>query len=282
MEEGIQQVREHQPGTGHHGQADDKAAEKGQGVQSGADLIDRVPPPRTDFPTDDNGGGTGNGEDDDGAKVLHIARQGPGCQNLRGALHMAHDHLVHGRADAPQGFIEDHRAGVANEFLNQDLTGPYHQRRFHAEPPVGQGIADCDDKLQNPGQQRGKGRALYPHGRCAQIAEDKHPVEEGIGHHGTGEDKGAQFGILHGPVCAYINARQAVENIGEAHNAGILGRQGYQLGVVGQQTHKLHREEKHHRREQQGNGPGHIGAQTHNPVDGVRVALAPELADQYR
>ena len=79
---------------------------------------------------------------------------------------------------------------------------------------------------------------------------------------------------------AHVHAGEAVENIGEAHDAGVLGRQGYQLLVVGEQAHQLLRKEEHDGGKGQGDGPRHIAAQADDPVDGLGVPLAPELADE--
>lgn len=61
---------------------------------------------------------------------------------------------------------------------------------------------------------------------------------------------------------------------------GVLGRQGYQLLVVGEQAHQLLRKEEHDGGKGQGDGPRHIAAQADDPVNGLGVPLAPELADE--
>ena len=80
----------------------------------------------------------------------------------------------------------------------------------------------------------------------------------------------------------HIYAGDAVEQIGKAHDAGVVGGQGDQLGIVGEDGHQLLRQEKHHRREERGDGARRITAQTDDAVDGVGVSLAPELADEHR
>ena len=80
---------------------------------------------------------------------------------------------------------------------------------------------------------------------------------------------------------AGIDAGDAVEQIGEAHDAGIAHGQGDELLVVGEQTDDLIGEEKEGGGEEGGDGAGQIEAHAHDPVDGVGIALAPVLADEH-
>ena len=98
-------------------------------------------------------------------------------------------------------------------------------------------------------------RIDHAQGGSAQVAEDEHPVEEGVGQHGHAEDDHAQLGVLHGAVGAHVHTGEAVENIGEAHDAGVLSRQGYQLLVVGEKAHQLLRQEEHDGGKGQGDLP---------------------------
>ena len=282
MEEGIDQGGEEGVGKGDQQPADHQAAAHSQRVQGGSDLIDVLPPPGSDLPADDDGGGAAHGEDSHGIQILNVARQGPGGQNFSGILHMAHDHLVHGGAQAPQGFVEHHRTGIAEELLDQGPSRPEHEGGLELEPLVGEGVGHSDAELQNTGEQGGEGGALHPQGGGAQVAEDEHPVEEGVGGHGGGKDDHAQFGVLHGAVGPHIHAGEAVKEVGGSHNAGVAGGQGDQLLIVGEQSHELGGEKAHDDGKQSGNSSCHIAADADDPVDGVGVLLAPELADEHR
>ena len=241
-----------------------------------------LPPSRADFPADDDGGGAAHSEDGHGTQILNVASQGPGGQNFRGMFHVAHDHLVHGGAQPPQSFVKDHRAGVAEELGQQGAARPEQNGGLQAEPAVGAGIGHGDNEFQHTGEQGGDGGPLHPQRGSPQIAENKHPVEEGVGAHGDGKDDHAQLGVFHGPVSPHIDSGDAVKKVGGPYDTGIAGSQGDQVGVVGEQSHKLGGEEAHDRREEGGNGPCHITAQTDDPVDGIGIPLAPELADQHR
>lgn len=280
MEEGVDQPGEDEPGPQDQGNADDQAAEEGQGVQGGPHLVDVLPPACADLPAHDDGGGVADGEDGHGTEILNVARQGAGGQDLGGPLHVAHDDLVEGGAQAPEGLVEHHRPGVVEKFGQQGAARPEEHGGLEPEAPVGQGVGEHDDELQHAGGQGSHRRAHHAQGGSAQVAEDEHPVEEGVGQHGHAEDDHAQLGVLHGAVGAHVHTGEAVENIGEAHDAGVLSRQGYQLLVVGEKAHQLLRQEEHDGGKGQGDGPRHIAAQADDPVDGLGVPLAPELADE--
>ena len=81
---------------------------------------------------------------------------------------------------------------------------------------------------------------------------------------------------------AHIHTGEAVKEVGGAYDAGVAGSQRDQLFIIGEQAHKLGGEKAHDDGKQSGNGSRHIAADADDPVDGIGVLLAPELADKHR
>ena len=281
MEPGVDRPGQHPPGRPRQQQADDASGGQGQGIHDGPRLVDRLPSPaRADLPAHDDGGGAADGEDDHGADVLNVAGQGPGGQDLGAPLHVAHDHLVEGGAQAPQGLVDHHRAGVAQEAPEQLGARPEGQGRPQAEAAVGEGVPSHDQEFHHPGEEGGQGGAGHLHPGSPQMAEDEHPVEEGVGAHGDGEDDEPQPGVLHAPVGPHVDAGDAVEEVGGPHDAGVARRQLRQGGIVGEQAHELGGEAAHGHGEEGRDGAGHVTAHADDPADAVGVPLAPVLADE--
>ena len=116
--------------------------------------------------------------------------------------------------------------------------------------------------------------------RCAELAEDQHVVQKGVDAHGDGEEDHAEAGILRGALHPGVDAADAVEDVGEAHNADVAGAQGHQVLVGGHETQDFRREEEGdegHRQGEEGHG---VEGDAHAAVDAVCVPPAPVLAHQ--
>ena len=85
----------------------------------------------------------------------------------------------------------------------------------------------------------------HAQGGSAQVAEDEDPVEKGVGAHGHAEHRQAQLGIFHGAVGPQVDLSDGVKDVGEAHNPAVLGGDGDDLVVIGEEADELHRKKEH-------------------------------------
>ena len=193
---------------------------------------------------------------------------------------MAHDGGEQGGAQPPEGLVAHYGGGEADKPPGHLPAGPEEQGGGELEALVQQGPAYSDGAGQHPGQQGGQGRALLRQPWGAQVAEDEHPVEEGIAGHGGAQDDQPPAGVAHGPVDADVDLDEAVEEIGPAHDPGVPGGGGHHGGVAAEQAHELGGQEAHDEGEGEADGPGGVHADAHHPVDGPHVPLAPVLADE--
>ena len=112
-------------------------------------------PAGSDLPTHDDGRCTAQGEDGHRAQRLDVAGQRLGRQDLRGPLHVPHDHLAEGRSQAPQRLIEDHGTGIEEEFFQDDTARAEQQPHTEGKAPADCGMNEHDDQFQHPGAQGG-------------------------------------------------------------------------------------------------------------------------------
>ena len=139
-----------------------------------------------------------------------------------------------------------------------------------------------EEEFQEAGDEGGQGGSFHPHGGGTQVAEDKHPVEEGVAHHGHRQDVKTQLGIGHAAVGADVHLGQAVKKEGEGHHFSVLGGQSHHRRLIAEQAHEPHREKVHDASKEKGEPAGDVHPDTDDPADGVVVPLAVKLADEDR
>ena len=211
---------------------------------------------------------------------VQVAHHGVGRQHLHGVVGIAQDHRQQAVAQAPGGLVEDHRGGVFYEAPQHLPPRPEEGGQVQGQNAAAQGAHQADEKLRHPGQQRGDGRALDAQGRQAAFAEDQQIVHPGVQQGGHAEQLHAEAGILGAAHGADIDGREHIEHIGKADELQIRRAQHRQLMLVGQQVHDLHRPQKQHQRQHQGDPRAQHGRHADGPADALHVLFAPVLAHQ--
>ena len=214
VEQGEHHRRGDPPGEDEQGHAQGGAGEEaqgGQGLPRGEHLLCAS---GAHLPADDDGGGGGNAEAHHVHHLLHIGGDGIGGQDLGAVGHVAHDGGHHGGAQPPHGLVQHHGAAVQEEAAQHLPPRTEQGGEVHPEKPGDQHVDGDGAHLEDPGDQGGQGGPTHPHDRGAQMAEDEHPVEEGVQTHGGDEDVHAQLGLFHAAIGGNIHHRKAVEEAG--------------------------------------------------------------------
>ena len=151
--------------------------------------------------------------------------------------------------------------------------------RPETKPPVAAGVHRHGCELHHPRDEGRQGGTLHLQARRAQVPKNKHPVERRIGTHGYGKYDQPQTGVSHAAVGPHVDAGEAVEEVGGTHDAGISRGNLHQRGVIRQHPHELSGKESHGQGKKDGDGPRHITANPHDPVDTLHISFSPILAD---
>lgn len=152
-----------------------------------------------------------------------------------------------------------------------------HERQPAAEP----GIHAQHRDLERAADECGNGCArAAEHGR-AELAVDKHPVEENVQRAGYGEQHCAEAGIFRAALDGDVHAADGGEEVRKADVARIRRAGSDEVGVVRQHAHDLLRDAKRRHGEQARDRRGNKERDAHDAVDGLLIAAAVILRHEH-
>ena len=256
------------------------AGAQGHKAQRTANIIDMLAA-HAHLLAHDDGGGRRHAENGHCDHLIHVARHGVGGDQVGAASHVAHDHGVKGSTSPPKGFVQQHRGGELHKAAEHRFAGAEDAAGDQGHPLAAEGVGQGDDELHHTGGEGGDGGAGNAQGGQAQLAEDEDVVAQGVAHRGDGEHRHAEAGVLNALLHPDVDGGEGVENVGKAHDADIGGAQLHQPEVVRDEQQHLPGKQAHGQGADGGDAPGHEEADAHDPVDGLLVTPAPELADEH-
>ena len=149
---------------------------------------------------------------------------------------MTHHRGEHRGAQSPQGLVAHHRAAIADKSFEHIQAGQQHQSGLHPEEFCRKQMHHHDDQFRTSGDEGGQGRTAHSQGGRAQIAENKHPVQEGVQRHGYHQNIQTQLRALHTAIGRDIHHGQRRKDIGQPGQLAVLGGQRNDLPLVAEQA----------------------------------------------
>ena len=234
-----------------------------------------------DLPPDEHRCRAARGERRRGDHALQVPGDGVGRENGGVVGHVPHDDRVERKRERPQALVAHDRQRVLGKVLCDHAAGVQQRARHERQPTAEPGIHAQHRDLERAADERCNGCArAAEHGR-AELAVDKHPVEENVQRAGHGEQHRAEAGIFRAALRGDVHAADGGEEIRKADVARICGAGRDEVGVVGEHAHDLLRDAKRRHGEQARDRRGNKQRDAHDAVDGLLIAAAVVLRHEH-
>lgn len=272
-----QQHVAHERDDAHAHEADDER----QSVEHPGLALHLIAIAAADLPPDEHRCRAARGERRRGDHALQVSGDGVGRENGGVVGHVSHDDRVERKRQRPQALVAHDRQRVLGKVLCDHAAGVQQRARHERQPAAEPGIHAQHRDLERAADERGNGCArAAEHGR-AELAVDKHPVEENVQRAGYGEQHRAEAGIFRAALRGDVHAADGGEEIRKADVARICRAGLDEVGVVRQHAHDLLRDAKRRHGEQARDRRGNKQRDAHDAVDGLLIAAAVVLRHEY-